>query len=142
MSAAIDDGATPPKGLTPASTAPPKASPESAPTPFEVVFVVDDDDAMRDSLEFLLSSIGLETRSFASAAAFLDAYDPSQGGCLLTDVQMPGQSGLELYAELRRRGWDIPVVVMTAHGHQLQVRILAPNGRRIRGMGQFGVADP
>lgn len=84
------------------------------PSPQGTVFVVDDDQAMRESLEFLLPSIGLEVEAFESAEDFLKAYDPSRPGCLLTDVRMPGMGGLDLHEELVRRGSEISVVVMTA----------------------------
>ena len=66
------------------------------------VFVVDDDAAMRDSLRWLVESIGLSVRTFENAAAFLDAYSPDQPGCLVVDVRMPGMSGLELRRSPRR----------------------------------------
>lgn len=78
------------------------------------IFVVDDDEAMRESLEFLLPSFGLDVQTFDSAEAFLDAYDPARPGCLLTDVRMSGMGGLDLHDELRRRDHGIPVVLMTA----------------------------
>lgn len=79
------------------------------------VFVVDDDDAMRESLEFLLGSVGVEARPFASASEFLEFYRPEMGGCLLLDVRMPGMGGLELQERLRALGYKIPVVIMTAY---------------------------
>jgi len=60
------------------------------------VFVVDDDESVRSSLKFLLRAAGLESRAFGSAPEFLEDYDPSQPGCLVLDVCMPGMSGLEL----------------------------------------------
>lgn len=79
------------------------------------VFIVDDDDAMRESLEFLLESVGIEVRSFPVALEFLDFYRPEMGGCLLLDVRIPGMGGLELQEKLRQRGYRIPVIVMTAY---------------------------
>ncbi|MEM6793424.1 MAG: response regulator transcription factor [Acidobacteriota bacterium] len=79
------------------------------------VFIVDDDKAMRDSLVFLLESVQLSSRSFESAQAFLEGYDPSEPGCLLLDVRMPAVSGLELQEKLRAEGQKIPVVMMTAY---------------------------
>lgn len=81
----------------------------------QTVFVVDDDDAMRESLEFLLESVDIEARSFSSALAFLDFYRPGMGGCLLLDVRIPGMGGLELQEKLRGRGCRIPVIIMTAY---------------------------
>jgi FixJ family two-component response regulator len=80
------------------------------------VFVVDDDESVRRSLHFLLRSAGLESRMFGSAAEFLAAYDPTQPGCLVLDVRMPGMSGLELQHELNLRGAIIPVIFITGHG--------------------------
>jgi FixJ family two-component response regulator len=70
--------------------------------PGETVFVVDDDDAVRSGLQFLLRTAGYTVEAFASPAAFLAAYDPAQGGCLLLDMQMPNVTGLELQRELKR----------------------------------------
>lgn len=80
------------------------------------VFVVDDDDAVRDSLSLLLKSVGLHTRCFESADAFLGDYDPAQLGCLLLDIRMPGMSGIDLQRELLRREASIPIIFITAHG--------------------------
>ncbi len=80
------------------------------------VFVVDDDEGVRNSLRFLLKSVGLATRALASAGEFLDGYKPSQPGCLVLDVRMPGMSGLELQQQLNLRGAVIPVIFITGHG--------------------------
>lgn len=80
------------------------------------VFIVDDDDAVRSSLRLLLKSAGLSTVAHASAKEFLDTWQPEQPGCLILDVRMPGMSGLELQAELNRRGAIIPVVFISGHG--------------------------
>jgi len=85
----------------------------SAATP--AVFVVDDDPAMRASLSLLLGSVGLPVRTYATATAFLDAYNPSRRGCLVLDVRMPGMSGLQLLQALKARGADLPVIVITGH---------------------------
>ena len=85
---------------------------QSAPT----VFVVDDDEGVRSSLRFLLQSVRLATSVFASAREFLDAYKPSQPGCLVLDVRMPAMSGLELQQQLNLRGAVIPVIFMTGPG--------------------------
>lgn len=79
------------------------------------VFVVDDDPAMRDSLRWLLESVGLSVRTYATAAAFLADRDPGAPGCLILDVRMPGMSGLDLQEELGRRGTDLPTIVVTGH---------------------------
>lgn len=80
------------------------------------VFIVDDDEGARNSLRFLLKSVGLAGVTLDSAQGFLAAYDPHQPGCLVLDVRMPGMSGLELQQELNRRGAVIPVVFVTGHG--------------------------
>jgi two-component system, LuxR family, response regulator FixJ len=85
---------------------------QQAPT----VFVVDDDEGVRNSLRFLLKSVGLATRPLASASEFLETYKPSQPGCLVLDVRMPGMSGLELQQQLNLRGAVIPVIFITGHG--------------------------
>ncbi len=91
-----------------------KASPAEADEP--VVFVVDDDRAARDSLSWLIGSVHLRVQAFASAAEFLAAYTPGQAGCVIADVRMPGLSGLDLQTELRRRGIELPMIVVTGHG--------------------------
>ncbi len=80
------------------------------------VFVVDDDQAMRHSLQWLIESAGLRVRTFASAEDFLRAYYPGQAGCLLLDVRRPGMSGLELQDYLTREEIRVPVVIITGHG--------------------------
>lgn len=86
------------------------------PQPSSTVFVVDDDEGVRNSLRFLLKSVGLTTVALASANEFLQAYKPSQPGCLVLDVRMPGMSGLELQQQLNLRGAVIPVIFITGHG--------------------------
>ncbi|MBI4182602.1 MAG: response regulator transcription factor [Proteobacteria bacterium] len=81
-----------------------------------IVHVVDDDEAVRRFLRGLIGSVGLEVKTYASAQEFLDAYEAGSPGCLLLDIRMPGMSGLELQAELRRRKIDIPVIILTGHG--------------------------
>jgi two-component system, LuxR family, response regulator FixJ len=83
--------------------------------PEPIVFVVDDDRAMRDSLRWLLESIGLSVRTYATAADFLSDHDPAQPGCLVLDVRMPGMSGLDLQTELAKRGSELPTIVVTGH---------------------------
>ncbi len=80
------------------------------------VFVVDDDPAMCESLCWLIESAGLKAKSFASAAEFLSEYDPDRPGCLVTDVRMPGMSGLELHARLAENRSPLPVLLITGHG--------------------------
>lgn len=80
------------------------------------VTVVDDDDAVRDSLRLLLKSVGLPAVACSSAREYLDAWRPDQPGCLVLDVRMPGMSGLELQQELNRRGAITPVIFISGHG--------------------------
>lgn len=80
------------------------------------VFVVDDDSAMRESLCWLIESIGLKACAYDSASAFLDAFDPAVPGCLVVDVRMPGMSGLELHAKLSENENALPVLIITGHG--------------------------
>ena len=84
--------------------------------PAPCVHIVDDDEAVRNSLRFLMRSVGLHGQVFDSATNFLKTYDPRQPGCLLLDVRMPGMSGLDLQQELNRRGATIPVIFITGHG--------------------------
>ncbi|MBX6420456.1 MAG: response regulator transcription factor [Nevskia sp.] len=84
--------------------------------PTGTVFIVDDEEAVRDSVALLLRSVGLRTRSYPDASVFLEEYDGQEAGCLVLDVRMPRLSGLELQQELNRRGWTIPVVFITGHG--------------------------
>jgi RNA polymerase sigma factor (sigma-70 family) len=82
----------------------------------KTVFIVDDDEGMRESLEFLCQSVGLPVVSFVSAESFLQFYYPDVRGCLVLDVRMPGMSGLELQERLQSRRISIPVIIMTAFG--------------------------
>lgn len=81
-----------------------------------IVFVIDDDPAVRDSLQWLVASVNLEVKTFESGQAFLDAYSPGFGGCVLLDVRMPGISGLDLQLEMKAQGIDLPVIIVTGHG--------------------------
>jgi len=83
--------------------------------PKPIVYVVDDDDAVRSAIRLLLKSVGLPVTHFASPAEFLAAYDDEQPGCLLLDVRMPQMNGLELQQRLNRRGAIIPVVFISGH---------------------------
>lgn len=82
----------------------------------EIVHIIDDDAAMRDSLAFLLSAAGLSVRTHESAQAFLQELPSVEGGCIVTDVRMPGIDGLELLRVLQEMGKGLPVIVMTGHG--------------------------
>jgi FixJ family two-component response regulator len=80
-----------------------------------LVSVVDDDEAVRDSLPFLLAEFGYAPRAFSSAEEFLASDVVSQTECLILDVMMPGMTGPELQSELKVRGHDIPIVFITAN---------------------------
>ena len=88
---------------------------ESARVPL-VVYVVDDDASIRDSLALMLGLGGYATRLFADAESFLAAFDPGWSGCVIADLRLPGLSGVELQARVRSRGSAIPFVIITAHG--------------------------
>ena len=81
-----------------------------------LVHVIDDDDAVRDSLEFLLRSAKIEVRSYESAVAFLAELPAGSAGCIITDVRMPELSGVDLLRRLRNLGLSLPVIVITGHG--------------------------
>lgn len=81
-----------------------------------LVHVIDDDEAMRDSLRFLLKSAKLDVETYDSAMAFLEALPKIRGGCVVTDVRMPGLSGIELLRKLKANSVELPVIVMTGHG--------------------------
>jgi two-component system response regulator FixJ len=81
-----------------------------------MVYVVDDDDAMRSSLKWLIESVGLRVETFGSADEFLSCYYPGRTGCLLLDVRMPGMSGLDLQEYLANRHIQLPVIIITGHG--------------------------
>ena len=80
-----------------------------------VVYIVDDDDAVRSGIALLLRSAGIAARGYARADDFIGAYDPAVCGCLLLDVRLPGTSGLELQELLRERGIHLPVIMITGH---------------------------
>jgi FixJ family two-component response regulator len=80
------------------------------------VYIVDDDEAVRDSLRWLLEANSYRVRAYASAEAFLAEYDEQQPGVLIVDVRMPGMSGLELQEQLIVRKSSMPVVFITGHG--------------------------
>jgi len=87
-----------------------------APTPEQIIYLVDDDEALRDSLAWLLESQGFKVAAFASAEDFLKAWRPEFNGCLLLDVRMPGMSGLELHERLRAQYSTLPIIFITGHG--------------------------
>jgi FixJ family two-component response regulator len=81
-----------------------------------IVVVVDDDEAVRDSLSMLLESVGIQHRLYSNAMSFLDDLDTLNHGCIVLDIRMPGMSGLELQAELNRREVMLPIIFITGHG--------------------------
>ncbi len=85
---------------------------DSTPT----VFVVDDDEPVRDAIGMLLDTVDIPYRTFATAQEFLDSYDKSGSGCLVLDIRMPGMSGLELQERLIEERAPIPIVFITGHG--------------------------
>jgi len=86
----------------------------SAATP--LVYVVDDDEAFRDAMRWLLESAGYRVAAYATAEHFLATCDPAAAACAVVDVRMPGMSGLELQEELLQRGSTLPIIFVTAHG--------------------------
>ena len=89
-------------------------TPAAAPAP--IVYVVDDDHSVRAALEDLLASMGLQVRAFDSIAAFLQHPREDAPACLVLDVRMPGQSGLEFHRQMASQGLHLPVVFITGHG--------------------------
>ncbi len=84
--------------------------------PDSTVYIVDDDEAIRDSLELLMDSVGLKAASYGSAESFLDDINQESQGCLLLDLRMPGTNGVEVQERLAERDLDMPVIVVSAHG--------------------------
>jgi FixJ family two-component response regulator len=87
-----------------------------------LVAVVDDDISVRESLESLIRSVGMEVRVFGSAEEFLSSAHPRKADCLILDVRLPGMSGFELQRHLVARRYDVPVIFMTAHGYDDRAR--------------------
>ena len=84
--------------------------------PEPIIYVIDDDDAVRQSLEFLLKTAGMTVRGFEHAKAFLDILPRVEHGCVITDVRMPGMSGIDLLSRLQDTNPKLPVIVITGHG--------------------------
>ena len=82
----------------------------------QTVFIIDDDEGIRDGLEMLLESMGQESRSFASGHDFLVAYEANMTGCLILDIRMPKMSGLEVQRKLKQLNCLIPIIFITGHG--------------------------
>ena len=81
-----------------------------------MIFIVDDDAAVRDAVQLLCLANGLSAETYDSAQDFLDNYPPGQPGCLVLDLRMPGMSGLELQTELAARRNRLPIILITGHG--------------------------
>ncbi|HYC49423.1 MAG TPA: response regulator transcription factor [Burkholderiales bacterium] len=81
-----------------------------------LVYVVDDDDALRDSLSWLLESAGYRAVTYPTAERFLEEYEPGSAVCLVLDVRLPAMSGLDLQQELNRRGESLPIIFISGHG--------------------------
>ena len=84
--------------------------------PDSIIYVIDDDDAVRQSLEFLLKTAGITVRGFESAKAFLEVMPDIRSGCVITDVRMPDITGIELLQRVKQINPDLPVIVITGHG--------------------------
>jgi FixJ family two-component response regulator len=93
----------------------------------KLVAIVDDDELMRDALRGLLKAVGLPAQDFASAEEFLDSGQQHKTACLITDIRMPGISGLELQAKLNADRCRIPIIFITAHGDE-KMRMQAMRG--------------
>ena len=81
-----------------------------------IIYLVDDDEAVRDALGMLFKSIGLKHEAYGSALEFLESYDPARHSCLVADIRMPGLSGLELQQRLNEQRAEIPIIFITGHG--------------------------
>ncbi len=84
--------------------------------PEPVIYVIDDDEAVRQSLEFLLKTADMNVRGFDSAKSFLEVLPEIRAGCIVTDVRMPGITGIDLLRKLKELGVEVPVIVITGHG--------------------------
>lgn len=80
------------------------------------VFIVDDDNVVRDTMAELVEAVDLKAKTFSSAQEFLDSYDPEEPGCIILDVRMPGMSGIKLQVWLRDHNMNIPIIFVTGHG--------------------------
>ncbi len=104
----------------------------SSSTPQPTVYIVDDDQATRKSLRWLVETLGVPVQTFHCAVSFLDAYDAAMPGCVVLDMMMPGMNGLELQRSLVERGIDIPVIVLTGYADvPTAVRALEKRRRRV-----------
>jgi FixJ family two-component response regulator len=97
----------------------------------KMVAVIDDDESFRGALQRLLKSAGLSVQSFGSAEAFLDSGQQHETGCLISDIRMPGMSGLELQSKLNTDHCPIPTIFITAHGDE-KMRLQAMRGGAVK----------
>ena len=97
----------------------------------QLISIVDDDDALRNSLDDLIRSIGFRTQGFPSAEAFLSSNQACDTACLILDVRMPGMNGLELQRQMVAAKWRIPIIFITSH---------ADDGARARALEAGAVA--
>jgi FixJ family two-component response regulator len=97
----------------------------------KIVAVVDDDESYRAALQRLLRSAGIDVRSFASAEGFLNSGQQHETGCLITDIRMPGMSGLDLQAKLNADHCPIPTIFISAHGDE-KMRLQAMRGGAVK----------
>jgi len=100
-----------------------------------MVAVIDDDEAFRAALQRLLKAAGFPVRSFASAEDFLKSGQQHETGCLITDIRMPGMSGLDLQAKLSAEHCPIPTIFITAHGDE-RMRLQAMRGGAVKFLGK------
>ena len=96
--------------------------------PYPIVHIVDDDDAVRDSLDLLLRLRGYRTRTFASGDELLRGIDARVHGCIVLDLRMPGEDGLAVQRALQARAIDLPIIVLTAHGDVASARAALKSG--------------
>ena len=82
----------------------------------QTVFIVDDDEDLREALSLLMRSVGIKSQAYASAKEFLHQLDAGDSGCLILDIRMPGMTGMELQAELHKRRIKMPIIFLTDHG--------------------------
>jgi two-component system response regulator FixJ len=81
-----------------------------------MVYIVEDDEAVRDSIELMMESVGRAAKAFPDAQSFLDEYSNEMSGCVVTDVRMPGMNGMDLHRDLNKLGCNMPVIFVTGHG--------------------------
>jgi len=99
------------------------------------IVIVDDDESVRGAIAGVLKSVGLKSRSFASAEEFLASGQKTETACLITDIRMPGMSGLELQASLAEQGYRIPIIFITSYG-DARTRTQAMSTGAIRFLGK------